>query len=190
MSRWFERAVRRIDKAFRLLEPAVAGAGGVWADLGCGEGVFTMLLTTLLPPDSAIYAVDKKPDVLQVLRRTLTEQQVETAVQTLWADFTQPLELPPLDGLLLANSLHFVNPKLPVLARLVERLKPGGRLIIIEYNTRRGNSAAPYPLADRDFLTLAAKIGLQAPQIVAREPSTFLGEMYTGLAFAPVSGHD
>ncbi|HMR64754.1 MAG TPA: methyltransferase domain-containing protein [Anaerolineae bacterium] len=189
MSRWFDRAARRIDKAQRLLEPAIVGAGGVWADLGCGEGVFTMLLTTLLPPDSVIYAVDRNPAALQVLEGTLIERQGEITVHTRLADFTQPLELPPLDGLLLANSLHFVNPKQPVMARLVEQLKPGGRLIIIEYNTNRGNSAVPYPLADRDFLTLAAEVGLQAPQLVARQPSTFLGEMYTGLAFAPVSGH-
>ena len=47
---------------------------------------------------------------------------------------------------------------------------------------------SPNPLADPEFLTLAAAVGLQASQIVAREPSTFLGEMSTGLAFAPVSG--
>lgn len=190
MSPWFDRHTRRIAKARRLLEPAVAGADGVWADLGCGEGVFTLLLAALLSPGSSIYAVDKNPSALQALRRTLAERQVETAVHTILADFTQPLDLPLLDGLLLANSLHFVKQKQPVLARLVERLIPGGRLVIIEYNTSRGNPAVPYPLADQEFLTLVAEVGLKQPKIVARVPSTFLGEMYTGLAVTPGQGDD
>jgi SAM-dependent methyltransferase len=53
------------------------------------------------------------------------------------ADFTHPLDLPPLDGMLLANSLHFVRHKEAVIRSLVPLLKPEGRLVVVEYNARR-----------------------------------------------------
>jgi hypothetical protein len=75
------------------------------------------------------------------------------------------------------------------LARLVKLLKPGGRFIVVEYNTRRGNAAVPYPLDEWGFLALAEEAGLGQAEIVARIPSTFLGEMFAGVARATeVSG--
>ena len=82
----------------------------------------------------------------------------------------------------MANSLHFVRHKEPVLRQLVTLLKPGGRLVLVEYNAGRGNCAVPYPLAEREFLQLVTKVELGDARIVARAPSTFLGEMYTGVA--------
>ena len=66
---------------------------------------------------------------------------------------------------------------------MVDLLKPGGRLIIVEYNTNQGNIYVPHPLDEFEFLTLVRQAGLHRAQIVARIPSTFLGEFYAGLAF-------
>jgi trans-aconitate methyltransferase len=182
---WIDRDSRRMGKARILVTPAAAGCGGVWADLGCGDGVFTRLLCELLQPGSHVYAVDKDPHVLRRLSRALEGWRQDVSVHPVHADFTQPLSLPPLDGLIMANSLHFVLDKKPLVARLVDMLVPGGRFIVVEYNARRGNYAVPYPLPDEGFLELAQQTGLSDPRIVARAPSSFLGEMYTGLAFRP-----
>lgn len=184
VSIWIEREARRINKARLLLRPGVEGGGGIWADLGCGDGVFTYLLGTLLQPGSEIYAVDKNRRKLQVLPRNLAESSLPVSIRPMLADFTRSLSLPPLDGLLLANSLHFVRRKKPVLSQLVRLLKSGGRLIVVEYNINRGNLAVPHPLDETQFLTLAGAVGLRQARIVAKAPSSFLGEMYTGLAIA------
>jgi trans-aconitate methyltransferase len=174
---------RRSHKAHLLLQPAVASCGGIWADLGCGEGVFTQLLAAmLLQPGSEIYAVDKDRQALDRLRRNIAES--ETPIWPILADFTGPLSLPALDGLVMANSLHFVREKKPLLTRLIRLLRPGGRLVVIEYNTNRGNYAVPYPLTDTEFLALANEVGLDQAQIVARVPSSFLGQQYTGIGQA------
>ena len=55
-------------------------------------------------------------------------------------------------------------------------------MVVVEYNTNRGNSAVPHPLDETQFLKLMAEIGLGQARIAARAPSTFLGEMYTGVA--------
>jgi SAM-dependent methyltransferase len=187
LSHWTEREARRLSKAQILLKPAVEGLAGIWADLGCGDGIFTYLLAILLQPGSQIYAVDKNRRSLQALECNLLGLKLPVAIQPMLADFTRPLALPPLDGLVLANSLHFVKQKQPVLARLVDLLGPGGRLVLVEYNTGRGNYAVPHPLNETQFLALADAVGLQQAQIVSRAPSTFLGEMYTGLALAGAS---
>jgi SAM-dependent methyltransferase len=118
------------------------------------------------------------------LVQTLPAAQ-RAAVQTVQADFTQPLPLPdpvPFDGLLLANSLHFVRNKRPVLTHLVNLLRPGGTVVIIEYNAARGNWAVPHPLRDETCVQLMTDAGLHAAHIVNREPSSFLGEIYTACA--------
>lgn len=175
---------RRVTKARMLLAPAVRGASGVWADLGCGDGVFSYLLGELLAPGSQLYAVDKNAGALRQLTRNLTGRCSNITLHPTQADFTQPLPLPPLDGIVLANALHFVETKTPVLAQLALLLKPGACLVIIEYNTNQSNYAVPYPLDETVFLSLVATVGLHNAKIVARAPSSFLGEMYTGMALA------
>jgi hypothetical protein len=61
-------------------------------------------------------------------------------------------------------------------------LKPGGRLVVVEYNTSRGNYAIPHPLDENLFQAVVKEIGLEQTQIISRVPSSFLGEMYTGMA--------
>lgn len=172
-------------KARLLLAPALSkNDGGVWADVGCGDGIFTFLLCEMLTPGSTVYAVDRDRPALERVAQRKGTLSLACELATIHADFTRlrPLHLPPLDGILLANSLHFVADKPPVLTTLASLLRPGGKLVLVEYNTRRGNSAVPFPLHESDFATLAEAAGLEQAQIVARAPSTFLGEMFTGVA--------
>ncbi len=179
---WAERQARRIQKAIALLRPGIPGPGGVWADIGCGDGIFTSALYALIQPDGEIYAVDRDPFALNALAHNFFESYPDAVLHPVRADFTRELSLPTLDGMVMANSLHFVEDKAPVLTRLIRLLKSGGRLIVVEYNTNRGNPAVPYPLNDRGFVSLATQVGLRQARIVSRIPSTFLGEMYAGLA--------
>jgi ubiquinone/menaquinone biosynthesis C-methylase UbiE len=174
---------KRIDKAMTLLRPGIPGPGGVWADVGCGDGIFTAALYRLIRPGGEIHCVDKSQHALRALERSFRRGFPDASLHTVRADFTRPLALPPLDGLVMANSLHFVRDKAPVLARLVGLLKPGGRLIVVEYNTTWSNFAVPHPLDEAGFLALAREASLRGARIQAKIPSTFLGEMYAGLAF-------
>lgn len=180
MAPWAEREARRIQKAVTLLQPGIPGPGGLWADVGCGDGIFTSALHSLIRPGDEIYAVDRDQYVLDALARNFAESYPDAVLHPVRADFGRGLMLPPLDGLVMANSLHFVVDKAPVLARLTSLLKPGRRLIVVEYNTNRGNAAVPYPLDEAGFIKLATDVGLRDAQIMARIPSSFLGEMYAG----------
>jgi SAM-dependent methyltransferase len=160
--------------------------------VGCGDGIFTSALASLTGLKAEIYAVDKSRGALDHLQRAFAAERAAATVHTLEADFTDPadgtgtrrLSLPPLDGAIMANSLHFHPKKRPILTRVAALLKPGGRLIVVEYNASRGNYAVPYPLHESEFLSLTEAAGMQQARIISHIPSSFLGEMYAGLAFA------
>ena len=110
----------------RLLRDGVTGAGSRWADLGSGEGAFTLALADLLGPTGAIHTIDRDRRALQVQLVALRDRFPTVTVTPLVADFTTLLELPSLDGIVMANSLHFERHKLPVLRLVAGYLRPGG----------------------------------------------------------------
>lgn len=185
MSEWAKRESRRIEKARTLLRPGLEGSAGQWADLGCGNGIFTSALFTLLQPDAVLYAVDRDARAIRGLCANFAESFPQARLLPLQADFTRRLPLAPLDGLIMANALHFYPDKIRVLAQLQSVLKPGAPLIVVEYNAQRGNFAVPYPLPATGFSRLAAQSGYSSAQVIRRIPSSFLGEMYAARCVAP-----
>lgn len=162
-----------------LLAPGVPSPGGVWADLGSGDGAFTLALAELLGPEGTIFSVDRDGRALGRQARALSERFPLTVLHTLQADFSEALALPPLDGLVMANSLHFVRHPLPVVKALRQLLKPDGRFILVEYNTDRGNTWVPYPLIYSAWAEIAAQAGFDRTVLLGRRPSRFLHEIYS-----------
>ncbi len=166
----------------RLLQDGVLGAGPTWADLGSGEGAFTLALADLLGATGSVHSVDRDARALEVQQRALRRAFPDVEVRPLVADFTMPLELPPLDGIVMANSLHFVREKVAVLRLLRGYLRPAGRLVLVEYDTDRGNPWVPYPLSFRSWAALAAEAGFRDTRRLAAVPSRFLGSIYSAVS--------
>jgi ubiquinone/menaquinone biosynthesis C-methylase UbiE len=166
----------------RLLRDGVRGGGMTWADLGSGEGAFTLALADLLGPHGSIHSVDRDRRALEVQSRRLDAAFPTISVTLSVADFTAPIDLPPLDGVVMANSLHFERDRLAVLHLVRGYLKPDGRLVLVEYDTDRGNQWVPYPLSYRSWTTVAAAAGFHATRRLASVPSRFLGSIYSALS--------
>jgi ubiquinone/menaquinone biosynthesis C-methylase UbiE len=171
----------REREAREFIASAVGESGGVWADVGAGTGTFTRALRSLLAPGSRIYAVDNDPTAIDAL------QKFGSNVIPIRADFSQAFKLPEtaLDGILAANALHFVPDPDVVLARLVRLLKPGGRVVIVEYDRRAASPWVPYPVASDRWPELATRAGLENPRITARRKSRYAGELYVAAAELP-----
>jgi SAM-dependent methyltransferase len=170
-----------------LLRDGVPAGPGVWADLGAGTGAFTLALADLLGPGGVIYAVDLKARALRGLSEAMEDRFPEVALHPMVADFTRPLDLPPLDGVVMANSLHFQRDKLPVLRLVLSALKPGGRLLLVEYDTDRDNHWVPHPLAYPTWEALAGQAGFVDTRLLATVPSWFLGRIYSALSRRPTT---
>ncbi len=165
-----------------LLRKGVPEQGGVWADLGSGSGAFTLALAELLGPTGRIYSVDKDNSVLRQQEQAMRQFSPPMNVTYIPADFTRPLDLPQLDGIVMANSLHFVRKKDDVLQRVASYLRPGGRLLLVEYNVDRGNVWVPYPFSYETWETLAKKNGFVETRLLEKRPSRFLNEMYSAVS--------
>ncbi len=158
-------------------------SGGVWADLGSGGGAFTLALAELRGPTGEIYSVDKDADALRQQEQAMRAQFPQISVHYQTADFTRPLKLPALDGIVMANSLHFQRNQADVVKGVRCYLHPGGRLIIVEYNIDRGNFAVPYPVAYTTWEMLAQDAGFAHTQLLATRPSRFLQEIYSAMSW-------
>ncbi len=153
-----------------LLRPAGLPQGGTYADFGAGEGAFTLALRELTGPDAVIYAVDRDGAALRRLKKDYIARFGSTEHLVLLPnDFSRPLDLPPLDGIVMANSLHFFRDKENILRHVRGFLKPNGALLLVEYNVDEGNLWVPYPLSLRPFARLPLRRDL-ASRVCWRKP--------------------
>lgn len=172
----------------RLLRTGIPRASemGVWLDLGAGEGAFTLALAELLGAGSTIHAIDRDAASLDVLasRYARLERRLGAAprLETRVADFTRDLGFSAVDGIVMANSLHFHKNKAPVLAKVHGMLKADAALLVVEYDADRGNPWVPYPISFETWRGLATTSGFSEPRLLDSEPSRFMNRIYAAAA--------
>jgi len=166
-----------------LLRGAVE-PGGTWADIGAGTGSFTLALADLLGPGGRIVAVDRDAGALRKNARLVAARFPGVTLQTVATDLTRPLELPELDGIVAANSLHYVprDRQVAVVAALASHLRDGGRFVVVEYDADRGNPWVPHPFSYPSWERLASAAGLVDTQRLGRVPSRFLDAIYSAVS--------
>lgn len=151
----------------------------VWADLGCGTGTFTLALSSLLPPQSLIYAVDKNKMALSKIPDVYNEVNIEKQAQ----DFIQDhFSFTNLDGILMANSFHYVRDKIMLLNKLVGCLDENGCFLMVEYDTRAANPWVPYPIDFQSLKLLFIQMGYASVNKLNEQPSLYRqGKIYSAL---------
>jgi trans-aconitate methyltransferase len=121
-----------------------------WADLGCGDGTFTVALADLLAPGSVIHAIDR--DRAQLKR--IPSKRHDARIHTHAGDFTEPWPFGPVDGVLMANSLHYVAEQDEFVRACELRMSTVHRFLIVEYDTNKANAWVPYPVSRRRLAEL------------------------------------
>jgi SAM-dependent methyltransferase len=170
--------------AARLIAPGVSGR--IWADLGAGRGTFTMALATLLGPAGRVYAVERDAGAVEALEKLARrrDRDERALIEVVHGDFaTAGLTLDDADGVLMANSLHYVpdDEQAPLLGRLAARLRNRGVLLVVEYDKRPRSRWVPFPVALERLARVALDAGLPAPTLIGRRESAFGGTMYAAL---------
>ncbi len=136
----------RIRDAMEMISGGVdAGGPRIWADLGCGDGTFTRALAQLLAAGSVVHAIDLDDAAL----RNIPAELHGVRIATHRADFTRtpwPFD-ERVDGILMANSLHYVREQEAFIRQCDEHLKDDGRFVVVEYDFDRPNRWVPYPVS-------------------------------------------
>ncbi len=143
----------------------------IWADLGCGSGIFTQALATLLPPQSTIYAVDRsKQDILQPIGTVKIEFVQANFEQDNWylAD--------KLEGVMMANALHYVADKKAFLKRLLRHCSEEVLFIVVEYDHLNANRWVPYPIDFQNLKKLFQEAGFGVAEKLGERKSIYGGK--------------
>lgn len=101
-------------------------------DLGCGVGVFTLALARAVGARGTVIAADIQPRMLAEVERRASKSGLRDRIRTLLCD-PDDLRLDrPIDLALAFWMLHEVPDPARLLAQVKERLKPGGRMLVVE----------------------------------------------------------
>jgi SAM-dependent methyltransferase len=145
-------------------------APSTWADLGCGDGTFTLALAEGLAPGSTVHAVDRDARAVGSVPPVAGAVRIATYV----SDFTRPWPFASgLDGILMANSLHFVESQHEFLRRCEASLAPSGRFLIVEYDTDIANPWVPHPVSLTLLTRLAGDVGFRRVQKLGSRRSRY-----------------
>ncbi|MHB8458605.1 MAG: class I SAM-dependent methyltransferase [Candidatus Limnocylindrales bacterium] len=164
--------------------------GGHWGDLGSGRGAFTLALAELLGPTGRILSVDRDAASLRDQALAMALRFPAVRLDQVAADFLGDLGVSGLDGIVMANSLHFEADRERAVRHVRQMLRAGGRLVLVEYDTDRGNQWVPHPLSFTTWRSMALTCGLAEPRLLGRVASGFLGAIYAAVTERTVDADD
>jgi ubiquinone/menaquinone biosynthesis C-methylase UbiE len=157
---WLERD-QRLDEeapeeAIRLLK---IPSGASVADIGAGSGYMTVRLSAQVGPTGRVYANDVQPQMIELLRRQLDKRKI-TNVVLVQGEIDDPkLPAATLDLALMVDVYHELSQPQLMLRHIREALKPGGRLVLLEY--RKEDASIPIRL-EHKMSVREAKIEVEA----------------------------
>ena len=142
----------------------------VWADLGCGDGTFTLALAEVVAPGSIIHAIDLDAPAL----RRIPPTHGDVRIITHRGDYMKmPWPFGDLDGILMANSLHYVENQAGFIRQCESQMKPRRRFLIVEYNTSEASRWVPYPLSRTRLTTLFTRAGYASIRVLRSRASLY-----------------
>jgi ubiquinone/menaquinone biosynthesis C-methylase UbiE len=131
---WLDRPERELEEEpDRALDVIALERGAVAADVGAGSGYFTIRMSRRVGPRGIVYAVDVQPGMLDLLRRRVDAEGMTNVVPVLGAVDDPRLPGAALDLILMVDVYHEFSEPQRMLRRMRDALKPGGRLVLLEY---------------------------------------------------------
>ena len=131
---WLERRERDReedpDLAIRLLR---IQRGSTVADIGAGSGVITVRLAKAVGPTGKVYANDIQTGMLDLLQKNVAKAKLNNVVPVLGAVDDPKLPAETIDLAIMVDVYHEFSEPQKMLQRLREALKPGGRLVLLEF---------------------------------------------------------
>jgi ubiquinone/menaquinone biosynthesis C-methylase UbiE len=125
------------------------------ADIGCGEGYFTLRLARAVGPQGLVFAVDINARALAALKKQADQQLLNNVTVVVSESTDTRLPAGCVDVLLVCDVLHEMPEaqRLPLVQSAVRALRPGGFLYLIDYRKSRDVKFDPYErLIPRDEL--------------------------------------
>ena len=131
---WLERAEREQEERTDLLLSALELTPGlIVADIGAGTGYLSRRMADAVAPSGKVLAVDVQPEMVAMLRKAAQQQGLRNLEASLGTDMDVGLPRASVDLAIMVDVYHELSFPHEVLGSIVRSLKPGGRLVFVEY---------------------------------------------------------
>jgi ubiquinone/menaquinone biosynthesis C-methylase UbiE len=131
---WLDRSERETEEApDEALDLIGVKKGSVAADIGAGSGYMTVRLAKRVGANGGVYANDIQPGMLDLLDKRLKAARIANVHLVLGAPDDPKLPEGSVDLALLVDVYHEFSQPQAMLRHLHDALKPGGRLVLLEY---------------------------------------------------------
>lgn len=136
---WLERPERQQEERTDLLAAALAlKPTDVLADIGAGTGYFSFRLAQDVP-QGRVLAVDIQPEMIQYLNDNKKKNKAPNVTPVLGTITDPKLPANGVDVALLVDAYHEFSHPREMLGAIVKSLKPGGRVVLVEYRAEDPN---------------------------------------------------
>jgi len=131
---WLERPEREEEEKTEVMIDALKfREGEVVADIGCGSGYVARKIAKRVGETGVIYGVDIQPEMLDVLAKRMAMFRIKN-VKPVLGEITDPkLPADSCDTMILVDVYHEFDHPYEMVANMVRALKPGGRLVFVEF---------------------------------------------------------
>src|SRR5262245_50589619 len=131
---WLDRSERDLEEApDEALDIVSVKKGWTVADIGAGSGYVTAKLSKRVGNNGVVYATDIQPKMIELLEIRIKKSKLAN-VKTVLGAVDDP-KLPPasIDMALMVDVYHELSQPQIMLRKILEALKPSGRLVLLEY---------------------------------------------------------
>ncbi len=137
---WLEREEREREERTDLLLPMLEIKSGMAvADVGAGSGYFARRIAARVGPGGAVYAVDVQPEMVRMLEALARQPGLGQIKPVQGSATAVKLAAASIDLALMVDVYHELEFPYEVLASIVQALKPGGRVVFVEYRAEDAN---------------------------------------------------
>ncbi len=137
---WLERPEReREEQPAKLMAALKLKPGEVVADLGAGSGYFTFRMAPLVGPKGKVYATDIQPEMLELIKQRAKARKITNIEPLLGKVDDAKLPANSCDLILMVDVYHEFDFPYEMTASMIKALKPGGRLVFVEFRLEDPN---------------------------------------------------
>jgi ubiquinone/menaquinone biosynthesis C-methylase UbiE len=151
-SRWStEEARDRLNEAEEVMDRAGIRPGMTVADIGAGEGYYTIRLAQRVGKDGRVLAEDIVPAVRDALAQRVSRERLDNVSVRLGESADAKLPENSFDRVLMVHMYHEIEQPYEFLWRLRPSLKPDGLVVVVDANRRTQDHGTPPALLECEF---------------------------------------
>lgn len=163
-SRWSNEEARdRVDEAATVMTRAAIRPGMTVADIGAGEGYYTIRLAQKVGEDGRVLAQDVVPAVRDALAERVARERLANVSVKLGEPADPKLPEASFDRVFMVHMYHEIEQPYEFLWRMRPSLRPDGLVVVVDANRRTVDHGTPPTLLRCEFAAVGYQLVTMAP---------------------------